>query len=174
MPFLFRYTRRSRLLDMIAFAAIVFAVLAILRFLPEPAALTVSGTARILDGDSLIVAGLEVCLDGVDAPEGAQTCTRSGETWSCGRQAARNLGNRLRGRIVTCKGHDHDAHGRLLAVCESGGQEINRWLVEQGWAVSYGSYSDAERRAPGAEGAARPVVRQFHPPARLARGKPLD
>jgi endonuclease YncB( thermonuclease family) len=53
----------------------------------------------------------------------------------------------LRGRVVQCIGDERDAHGRLLAICRSQGQEVNRWLVEQGWAVSYHDYPAAERAA---------------------------
>lgn len=147
MSSLFGYTRQSHLLDMIIFAMIILAILAILRFLPEPEALTVSGTARVLDGDSIAIKGIEIRLRGVDAAEGSQTCIRSEETWPCGREATMHLRNRLRGRAVTCKGHERDAHGRLLAICKAGGQEINHWLVEQGWAVSYDDYPAAERKA---------------------------
>lgn len=147
MPPWLGITRRNRLLDLVVFAAMVLGILAILRFLPQPDPLTVSGSARILDGDSLIVDGIEIRLDGVDAPEGAQTCERAGQTWPCGREATINLRNLLRGRIVTCEGRERDAHGRLLATCKVRGAEINRWLVEQGWAVSYGGYSAAERTA---------------------------
>lgn len=134
MPPWLGITRRNRLLDLVVFAAMVLGILAILRFLPQPDPITVSGSARILDGDSLIVDGIEIRLDGVDAPEGAQTCERAGQTWPCGREATINLRNLLRGRIVTCEGRERDAHGRLLATCKVRGAEINRWLVEQGWA----------------------------------------
>ena len=42
------------------------------------AAQQVSGPAAVIDGDSLRVAGVEVRLHGVDAPEGRQTCERGG------------------------------------------------------------------------------------------------
>ncbi len=139
--------RRSRTLDLLVFAAIVAAILALLRFLPEPDPVEVTGTARIIDGDSVFVGGVEIRLVGIDAPESGQTCTRAGVSWSCGSEAARRIGNRLRGRAVTCKGRTRDVHDRLLAVCFSGGVEINRWMVEQGWAVSFGDYRAAERAA---------------------------
>lgn len=140
-------TRRSKLLDLVLFAAIVLAILAVLRLLPQPEPLEMSGRARIIDADSISVQGTEIRLKGVDAPESLQTCARAGKDWPCGREAARALGNRLRGQIVTCKGSERDVHDRLLAVCRVRSMEINRWLVEQGWAVSFGGYAEAERRA---------------------------
>ena len=144
---LLRRTRRNRIFDLLVFAAIVVAILGVLRFLPEPDPVEVAGTARIIDGDSIAVGGVEIRLVGIDAPELAQTCTRAGTVWPCGSEAARRIGNRLRGRIVTCKGRERDVHDRLLAVCLSRGVEINRWMVEQGWAVSFDGYRAAERAA---------------------------
>jgi endonuclease YncB( thermonuclease family) len=144
-------TRRSKLLDLVVFAAIVLAILAVLRLLPQPEPLEMSGRARIIDADSISVQGAEIRLKGVDAPESLQTCTRAGKNWPCGREAARALGNRLRGQIVNCRGRERDVHDRLLAVCWVRGTDINRWLVEQGWAVTFGGYAEAERSARNAK-----------------------
>jgi len=142
-----RRTRRNRFLDLLVFVAIVIAILAVLRFLPEPDPVETRGFARIIDGDSIIVGGVEIRLVGIDAPEHAQTCARAGADWPCGREAARRIGNQLRGRVVSCKGQKYDVHDRLLAICVSKGVEINRWMVEQGWAVSYDGFPAAERAA---------------------------
>ncbi len=55
----------------------------------DPFPARVSGLARPIDGDSLWVGGNEVRLKGIDAPEGRQTCRRSGAIWGCG-EAARS------------------------------------------------------------------------------------
>jgi endonuclease YncB( thermonuclease family) len=132
---------------MILFAVIVLGILAVLRFLPAPEPVEVSGIARVIDGDSLHVSGVEIRLLGIDAPESAQSCMRGGASWPCGAASARKLGNRLRGRFVVCKGNERDVHDRLLAIFWVRGEEINSWLVEQGWAVSYHGYPGAERTA---------------------------
>ena len=49
------------------------------------------GPARVIDGDTIDVAGVRVRLHGIDAPERAQTCRADGRAWPCGRQAARAL-----------------------------------------------------------------------------------
>ena len=36
-----------------------------------------------------------------------------------------------------------DQHGRMLAVCTAGPEQLNQVMVEQGWAVAYRQYSDA-------------------------------
>lgn len=147
MRTLLNYARNNRIFDIILFAAIILGILAVLRFLPEPDPMEVSGVAGIIDGDSLRVSGVEIRLLGIDAPESAQSCTRNGASWQCGMEAARKLRNRLRGQTVFCKGHEHDVHDRLLALCRVRDLEINRWLVAQGWAVSYHGYPGEERVA---------------------------
>ena len=41
---------------------------------PQKKAITISGTARVIDGDSLVVSGQEVRIYGIDAFEYNQTC----------------------------------------------------------------------------------------------------
>ncbi len=53
MKTLFRHSRRNRPLDIILFALIVLGILAVLRFLPVPEPVEVSGIARVIDSDSL-------------------------------------------------------------------------------------------------------------------------
>jgi endonuclease YncB( thermonuclease family) len=134
-------------LDLFIFAAIVLGMLAIIRYLPEPDPVEVAGFAHVIDGDSLRVRGVEIRLLGIDAPESAQSCTRGGASWPCGLQAARKLKNHVRGRAVTCKGQERDAYDRLLATCSMKGAEINRWMGERGWAVSYHGDPASERAA---------------------------
>jgi endonuclease YncB( thermonuclease family) len=106
---------------------------------------------RAVDGDSFHLGSDEVRLVGIDAPEGRHTCTKGGKAWPCGEEARRRLTGLVGGRPIDCDVEDRDQHGRLLAVCQVGGIDINRWMVEQGWAVSYGRYLDAERTAERAE-----------------------
>lgn len=105
------------------------------------------GQMRPIDGDSFHLGANEVRLVGIDAPEGRQTCERNGKAWACGEEARRRLEQLVGGRDLSCDVEDRDKHGRLLAVCRVGGVDVNRWMVEQGWAVSYGRYLDAERAA---------------------------
>ena len=46
---------------------------------------------------------------------------------------------------------DVDRYGRTVAVCHVGSEDLDRWMVEQGWAVAFRKYSldyvDAENDA---------------------------
>ncbi|MGI9380280.1 MAG: thermonuclease family protein [Methyloligellaceae bacterium] len=111
-----------------------------------------SGQPRIIDGDSIRIGGETIRLVGIDAPEGRQLCRDTrGEDWACGRQATRALRKLISGRDVQCTGAERDRGGRLLAVCRVGQREINRWMVEEGWAVSYNDYPKAENQARAAK-----------------------
>ncbi|MEQ1715671.1 MAG: thermonuclease family protein, partial [Hyphomicrobium sp.] len=100
----------------------------------------VQGAARAVDGDSLFVGRDEVRLQGIDAPEGKQTCTRAGLSWDCG-NAARDELRRLIGKdVVRCQAAERDKHGRVLGQCSAGGRDLNAGMVASGFAVSYGGY----------------------------------
>ena len=107
------------------------------------AAETLSGPAEVLDGDTLALGEHRVRLFGIDAPEMAQTCNRNGENWACGEEAARQLNELVGTGDVTCIGEDVDQYGRLVAVCHAAGFELNKTLVEYGWATAFRNYSDA-------------------------------
>jgi endonuclease YncB( thermonuclease family) len=107
----------------------------------------VTGWARLIDGDSLYVDGLEIRLKNIDAPEGRQICRRKGRNWLCGEEATRRLRNSINNREITCKGRNYDRHNRLLAFCVVAGRELNRWMVLKGWAVSFGDYRREEQKA---------------------------
>lgn len=116
---------------------------------------TMTGIPTVTDGDTLQIRGVKVRLFGIDAPESSQTCTRAGKVYGCGREAAFALADLVRNKTVTCTRKDVDRYGRMVGVCIVGGTEINRWLVQQGWALPYlqyggGIYSGAAGQAKSA------------------------
>jgi len=109
---------------------------------PMPDQDQVSGIASVVDGDTLEIRGVRIRLHGVDAPESQQTCTGVlGDSWRCGQQAALALADRIGRRPVSCEVRDVDRYDRKVAVCEQRGEDLNRWLVNSGWAVAYRQYS---------------------------------
>ncbi len=130
----------------LAAAIIAFAVLLLALFGRAPDEL-VAGAARAIDGDSLVVAGREMRLRGMDAPELRQTCEIDGQSVGCGRQAAAALRRWLSRGPVTCVGNEIDRYHRLLVVCRINGQDIGADLVRRGFAVDFGSYPEEEAAA---------------------------
>ena len=101
----------------------------------EVAELRLAGKGRVLDGDTLDVAGVRVRLWGIDAPESRQRCRAGGRWWSCGGLATAAL--RARAGNVECERRGKDAYGRVLGVCFERGEDINGWMVAEGWALAY-------------------------------------
>lgn len=111
------------------------------------AAQTLSGSARIVDGDTLEVAGQRIRLWGIDAPERGQTCGgRDGRIYECGRDAAAVLAELARGRVV-CEPRERDRYGRIVAVCRTDAGDLGAAMVRRGWAVDYTRYSRGAYRA---------------------------
>jgi len=107
---------------------------------------TFSGQADVVDGDTLSIRGqsARIRLYGVDTSEGQQTCEdAAGKRYLCGSQAADALAALIgrNGRVV-CQEEDRDRYGRIVAVCQANGREINAELIRQGWALEYKQYSD--------------------------------
>lgn len=102
----------------------------------------VAGEARVIDGDTIEIAGVRIRLEGIDAPETGQTCSKAdGTSWSCGNAAAAALERMVRGQTVSCDGTGLDKYGRTLAVCFVAEHEINADLVAQGHAWAFVRYS---------------------------------
>lgn len=100
--------------------------------------LTITGKARVLDGDTVVIGKQHIRLRGIDAPEREQLCwPYSGGTAACGRQAATVLKGLIKDQPVSCAVVDTDRYGRSVALCRAGKTDLNREMVRSGWAVAY-------------------------------------
>ncbi len=121
------------------------------------------GGARIQSGDRLVIDGRVIRLQGIAAPAVGERCLADGKEWDCGRRALIALSRAIdRGR-VSCEPQDGskdgamdgpavgNKRGKITAVCQVGGVELNALMVRNGWARAGGGasaeYIDAEKAA---------------------------
>jgi endonuclease YncB( thermonuclease family) len=136
-----------RVADLVV-AATILALLVALSARMDSVALEGHGGQVVLsDGDSLRLGADRVRLRGLDAPELDQSCQRNGKTYACGREARDALSRLINGRPLACTGWERDRFDRLLGNCTAGGDDINRLMVESGWAVAYGDFESEENAA---------------------------
>jgi endonuclease YncB( thermonuclease family) len=125
---------------------IIIALVSCLAFSIAQAA-DLSGVPRIVDGDTLAIGVTKVRLEGIDAPETDQVCLNAnGNRWSCGIDARDQLAAHIAGRDIKCSSHGTDAYQRTLATCYLADEDLNAWLVQQGWALAYVKYLSAYRQ----------------------------
>lgn len=106
------------------------------------------GHGEAIDGDSLRLAGEELRLWGIDAPEYRQNCRDGqGRAVACGRQARAALAALLARGPLRCEIDGLDRYGRGLARCRAGETDLNATLVRDGQAVAYGGYLAEEAQA---------------------------
>jgi endonuclease YncB( thermonuclease family) len=115
----------------------------LLCFASPAMATTLSGPAKVADGDSLEIQGRRIRLFGIDAPEATQTCDREGRKWACGHASADRLRGLIGDGVVVCSGDEVDQYARLIAVCTTGGVDLNQAMVADGWATAFRRYSAA-------------------------------
>ena len=142
---------------------------------------TLAGAARVIDGDTLVVAGQRVRLHGIDAPERKQFCRFPAlGRYPCGQAAAQLLTRQIAvvsGGHASCAISGRDRYGRAIGVChDTNGTDLGGWLVAHGWALAYRrsttTYVPQEDRA-RANGAGR-WAGAFVPPWAWRRGARLD
>lgn len=106
----------------------------------------------VTDGDSIVLNGVRIRLLGIDAPEYRQQCyDAGGKGYDCGLRAKEEL-IRLIGRAkVVCDSEQKDIYNRDLSTCYANGINLNRRMLENGWAVAYRTeredYLAAEQQA---------------------------
>jgi endonuclease YncB( thermonuclease family) len=122
-----------------------FAVALAALLLPAMAyAADVTGIPKIRDGDQVTIGGTRIRLSGIDAPSVDQLCLNpKGERWTCGAAARDELVRHADNKTWTCHVLRTDRFGRSIATCEVDGEDIQKWMVKSGWALSYVRFSHA-------------------------------
>lgn len=97
---------------------------------------------RVIDGDTVEIAGERVRLYGIDAPESDQMCGGEGvPMWACGAWASGEVRARYAGRLADCEALDRDRYGRTVARCAVDGEDMGQALVQSGLAFAYLKYA---------------------------------
>jgi endonuclease YncB( thermonuclease family) len=120
-----------------------FAAALVVLLIPSLAhAADVSGVPKIREADSIQIGNSRIRLSGIDAPSVDQLCLNTkGERWSCGVAAREELIKHVENKSWTCHLGQTDRRGRALARCEVDGEDIQKWLVRSGWALSFARFS---------------------------------
>lgn len=131
---------------MLRFLTLAFVVLA------NVAAADITGRIHVVDGDTFRIAGQNVRLHGIDAPEVDQTCQRpSGSDWACGKWVKKQVKIRYQNRKARCDVLDHDRYDRPVVRCYVDSRDVAQQIVQSGLAFAYRRYSMAydldEKRA---------------------------
>lgn len=98
----------------------------------------ITGYARVVDGDTIVVNGHNIRLHGIDAPEKKQTL---------GAASTSHLRRLLHKRKVRCNVASEDRYKRKVARCTIKSYwfltlDVNRNMVVHGLAYAYRDYSD--------------------------------
>ena len=104
---------------------------------------SVSGYAKIIDGDTIKINSKKIRLHGIDAPEKKQTCKKPyliigifsfTKSYSCGQVSTDKLIKKINNQIIKCKIKNVDRYNRLIGECYKRNENLNAWLVSNGYA----------------------------------------
>ena len=100
---------------------------------------TLSGRARAIDGDTIVVGGVHVRLKGVDAPEIVHPGQPEPEPG--GPEAAAFVHQLVDGRTAICELTQERTHGRRVGFCSVGGQDVGEAVIRTGLVRACPRYS---------------------------------
>jgi len=111
----------------------------------------ISGKAKVIDGDTIKINKKKIRLFGIDAPENKQVCKKIylsffifnfQKDYKCGEKSTLALFKKLKDKRVKCVlKESKDKYKRNIGICYVKNQDINKWLVKNGYALAYKRYS---------------------------------
>lgn len=101
----------------------------------SPARADQTGTAAVIDGETLEMQGQVVKLFGIDALEVDQICLNGNRPWPCGEESVRSLSALVSGQPIRCL-TIRNVSGSILATCDLNGEDLGAWMVSSGWAFA--------------------------------------
>ena len=109
------------------------------------------GKAKVTDGDTIKINDQKIRLFGIDAPETKQFCKEVylsflifnfKRDYKCGEKSTNALKKKIKDKKIRCliQGKK-DRYRRNIGICYLKKQDINSWLVKNGYAIAYRRYS---------------------------------
>ena len=121
---------------------LIFVLVVLLNLSTKIIANEISGFAVVSDGDTIKILNNKIRLHGIDAPEKNQKCTKNAKQYNCGAVATEALIKKINKNIVKCLTQTNkDRFNRFIGVCFIGQENINKWMVRNGYAIAYRRYS---------------------------------
>ena len=100
------------------------------------------GLAIITDGDTIKILNNKIRLHGIDAPEKRQKCIKNAKEYNCGIVATEALIKKIGKKAVKCLTQKNkDRYNRFIGVCFVDQEDLNKWMVRNGYAIAYRRYS---------------------------------
>ena len=107
--------------------------------------------ALVTDGDTIKINDQKIRLFGIDAPETKQFCKEIylsflifnfKRDYKCGEKSTIALKKKIKDKKIRCLIQDKkDRFRRNIGICYLKKQDINSWLVKNGYAIAYRRYS---------------------------------
>ena len=122
-------------------------------FLSNVTAEEISGTPKIIDGDTVHINNYKFRLEGIDAPEMRQQCKKEFlkissiigfsfyKDYTCGKVSRKKLITKINKSEIKCISTTKDRYKRYIATCFKGKTNLNQWMVKNGFAIAYRRYS---------------------------------
>ena len=121
---------------------LIFFIIVLLILNTKVIASEIYGFPYITDGDTIKILNNKIRLHGIDAPEKKQKCAKNKKEYNCGTVATEALIKKINKNLVKCLTQkNRDKYNRFIGVCFVKQEDLNKWMVRNGYAIAYRRYS---------------------------------
>ena len=121
---------------------LIFTLIILLNLNLKVIASEVYGLPVVIDGDTIKILNNKIRLHGIDAPERNQKCIKNKKIYNCGVVATEALIKKINKNAVKCLTQKNkDRYNRFIGICFVKQENLNKWMVRNGYAIAYRRYS---------------------------------